>query len=217
MARLSEDERNGLLSAGTRISFGRGDVLLRQGESGATLFVLLAGYVKVAQAAGQGPETILALRGRGDLVGEFAVIDSRPRTASVTALGALATVRISRTRFLEFCERHPAANRKIMQILTDKIRRASDRRTAAHALDSRARLASLLYEVAAEHGVARADGTVIMPPLTQADLGALAAVAGSTVERVLKEFRADGIVLNRYRRTVVLDMEALRARAAGPS
>jgi CRP/FNR family transcriptional regulator, cyclic AMP receptor protein len=213
LSRLSEAEAKDLLSAGTHVAFGRGDNLLRQGEPGGTLFMLLSGYAKVTATA-IGGDVILALRGRGDIVGEFTVIDERTRTATVTALGALTAIRVGRARFLEFCDRHPAANRKIMQSLTDKLRRTSELRAVTRAAGSRARLAQVMYEVAIGHGIPQRDGVIVMPPLTQADLGDLAGVAGSTVERVLKELRDEGIVLSRYRRTSVLNIEALRTMAA---
>jgi len=212
MASLSLPERTALLSAGTRVRFGRGEILVRQGEPGGMLFVVLAGYAKVTAAAAGG-DLILALRGRGDLLGEFTVIDDRPRTATVVALGPMAAARIGRARFMSFCDQHPAANRKIMQSLTDKVRRASDRRSAARGADARGRLATVLHDLAVEHGAARPDGSLLLPPLSQADLGALASVAGSTVERVMRDLRAKGIVASGYRKTVVLDLAALRAMA----
>ena len=212
MASLSAAERQELLSAGTPVRFGRGEILLRQGEPGGMLFVVVAGFAKVTAAAA-GSDVMLALRGRGDLLGEFTVIDDKPRTATVVAIGALAAVRIGRGRFMAFCDQNPAANRKIMQSLTDKVRRASDRRAAAGAADARVRIAAVLCDLAVEHGAARPDGSLLLPPLAQAELGAFAAVAGSTVERVMHDLRAKGIVASGYRKTVVLDLAALRAMA----
>ncbi len=212
MAGLSEAECTDLIKSGTRIAFARGDILLREGEHGEMLFLILSGYVKVTMALAEA-DVVLAVRGRGDLLGEFGVIDGKPRTATVVALSALTTVRVSRSRFLAFRGEHLHATDAIMHSLTDKVRRASDRRAATRISDTHVRLAHVLYDLAMEYGVIQADGTIVVPPLTQADMADLTAVAGSTVERILKEFRDEGIVLNRYRRTVVLDVDALRARA----
>lgn len=215
LARLSEPERHDLLYSGTQVTFSRGDVLLRQGEPGTELFVLVSGCAKVTWMAATGTDTILALRGRGDLVGEFAVIDEMPRTAWVISLNSLTAVRVARAEFLAFCESHPGVTRVVMQSLTDKVRQATGFPVVGRTLNARMRLAGLLYNVAAQYGAWQLDGTVVVPPLTQADLAALAAVATSTVERTLKELRDNGIVLSGYRQTVVLDMDALLAQAAG--
>jgi CRP/FNR family transcriptional regulator, cyclic AMP receptor protein len=214
MAALSEPEREALLSVGSRVGLRRGSSMIRQGEPGEMLYVLLSGYVKVTVSADDGNEIILALRGRGDVVGEFAVIDGKPRTASVSALESVAAARIGKLPFLAFCAQYPAANGKLMRTLTEKLRMATDRRAAARFLDPGARLARTLSELAAQHGTPSPEGVVIPLPLTQADLGALAVVAQSTVERILRDFREEGIVQSQYRRTVVLDMAALQRRAS---
>jgi CRP/FNR family transcriptional regulator, cyclic AMP receptor protein len=212
MASLSPAEATSLMQLGTRVNFARGHFLLREGEPGGALFLVLSGYVKVIRASA-GAEVVLAVRGRGDLLGEFAVIDGRPRTATIVALDPLSAIRISGSRFLSFRAEHIAANEKVMQSLTFKMRRASDRSAATRAPDSHTRLAHMLYEVAIAHGVEQADGTLVLPPLTQADMADLAAVARSTVERILREFRDEGILISHYRQTIVLDVAGLRARA----
>lgn len=212
MASLPEADATALIKTGTPVNFARGNFLLREGEAGGILFLVLAGYVKVTMAS-VGADVVLAVRGPGDLLGEFSVIDGRPRTATVVALDRLSAIRISRSRFREFCAEHPAADHKIMQSLTDKVRRASDRSAATRAPDSSTRLAHMLFEVAMAHGVRQADETIVLPPLTQTDMADLAAVGRSTVERILREFRYKGIVMNHYRQTTVLDVAALRARA----
>lgn len=91
------------------------------------------------------------------------------------------------------------------------MRLATERRVDARVWDARARLARILYELASDYGEPTPEGVMIALPLTQSDLGALAMVAESTTERLLKDFRKRGLLLTRYRRTVVLDMAALEA------
>jgi CRP/FNR family cyclic AMP-dependent transcriptional regulator len=216
LAQLSEAERHELLSGGTSVVFGRGEFLVRQGEPGQELFLVVSGCAKVTLTADNGTDMILALRGRGELVGEFAVIDGMPRSASVIALNSMSTVRVSQTRFAAFCSQHPVGARIIMQSLTNKIRQTTDFPVAGRALNSRVRVARLLGNVASAYGVRQPDGTVVLPALTQTDLAALASVATSTIERVLREFRQEGILVSRYRQSVILDIPALLRQAAGP-
>ncbi len=212
---MSEAEEHELLRSGTRVTFRRGESMMHQGEQGAALFVLLSGCAKVTWTTLAGADTILALRGRGDLVGEFAVIDEMPRTASAMALNPISAVRVSRTAFLAYCAAHPAATRMIMQSLTRKIRQTTSFPPAGRSMDSRMRIARVLYDVAAEYGTRRANGSVVVPPLTQEDLAALAVVGTSTVERTLRELRDDGVVLTRYRQIIVLKMDVLGEWPAG--
>ena len=67
------------------------------------------GMVKVTVAAETGAETTLAVRSRGDLIGEFAVLDGMPRTATARAVGTVGAIRIGRSAFAAFAQRYPAA------------------------------------------------------------------------------------------------------------
>ena len=64
--------------------------------------VLTGGMVKVTVATEAGMETTLAVRSRGDLIGEFAVLDGMPRTATARAVGTVGAVRIIRAAFTAF-------------------------------------------------------------------------------------------------------------------
>jgi CRP/FNR family transcriptional regulator, cyclic AMP receptor protein len=75
-----------LLANGMVRRFGKGEILMRQGEPGSHVFVLARGRVKVARVDTEGNELLLALRGVGDIVGELAVLGGGARSATVTAL-----------------------------------------------------------------------------------------------------------------------------------
>jgi CRP/FNR family cyclic AMP-dependent transcriptional regulator len=89
-----------------------------------------------------------------------------------------------------------------------KMRATTARRAAERVWGARERLAQELYDLAREHGVAGSGG-VVRIPITQAELGQLAGVAVSTTERVLKDFRMQGIIATRYGATEVRNMTAL--------
>lgn len=211
LASLDPADRADLLALGTRVQFAHDQVLVLQGDPGEELYVLLDGFVKVTVATETGLQLPLMVRGRGELVGEFAVMDSGERTATVSAVGAVVAVRIGRTRFQEFAARHPDADHRIAVSVLGKMRAAIRRRAEARTWDARARLAAVLHELATDYGEPVPEGTMIGMPLSQFELGGLAAVAESTAERVLKGLRQDGLVLTRYRRIVVCDLAALAA------
>ena len=96
VAQLTEPERIALLAAGSPVKFPDDGILVLQGDPGDGLYVLTDGMVKVTVAAESGTETMLAVRSRGDLIGEFAVLDGEPRTATARAVGAVSAIRISR-------------------------------------------------------------------------------------------------------------------------
>jgi CRP-like cAMP-binding protein len=207
---LPEAERAALLRAGTRVSFGNDEILVLQGDVGDFLYLLTEGKVKVLVSAESGVETMLAIRARGDLVGEFALLDAKPRTATARALGQVTARRISRADYTELAAAHPAVTSLIFKYVLGKMRASTLRRAAERTWGARGLLAQELYDLATEHGE-QGPGGVVRVPITQAELGQLAGVAVSTTERVLKEFRDRGIIATRYGATEVRDMVALEA------
>ena len=158
VAQLTEPERIALLAAGSPVKFPDDGILVLQGDPGDGLYVLTDGMVKVTVAAESGSETMLAVRSRGDLIGEFAVLDGEPRTATARAVGAVSTIRISRARFTEFGQRYPAAQTTITKSLVAKMRAATERHAAERTCGARERVAQVLYELAEDYGEQAGDG-----------------------------------------------------------
>jgi CRP-like cAMP-binding protein len=65
--------------------FRAGDVLFREGESGEVMFVIQSGVVRVSKVL-HGSERTLATFGRGDFIGEMAILNDKPRTATATVV-----------------------------------------------------------------------------------------------------------------------------------
>jgi CRP-like cAMP-binding protein len=164
--------------------------------------------VKVIVTAVSGAQTTLAIRSRGDLVGEFALLDDKPRTATARAAGPVSALKIGGAAFLAITGRSPAAQAAVTKYLMAKMRATTERRAAERVWDARERLAQVLFELGEQHGQPDADG-MIRIPLTQSELGDLAGVAVSTAERVLKDLRRQGAVSTRYREITIRDMAYL--------
>jgi CRP-like cAMP-binding protein len=206
---LPEADRATLLAAGTPMRFEDDQIMLVQGETGDFVFVLTGGLVKVSVAVKSGAETTLAIRSRGDLVGEFALLDDKPRTATVRAAGSATALRVGGAAFLAITGGSQAAQTAVTRYVLGKMRSTTERRAAERVWDAKERLAQVLYELGQEHAEPGPDGAVRIP-LTQADLGDLAGVAVSTAERILKDLRKQGIVSTRYREITIRDMARLR-------
>jgi CRP-like cAMP-binding protein len=210
VALLTDGDRAALLAAGNPVHFDDDAILVLQGDIGDGLYVLTDGMVKCIVAAETGIETTLAVRSRGDLIGEFAVIDGMRRTATARAVGPVGAVRISRAGFAAFGQRCPAALATITRSLVAKMRAATEAHAAERTWGARERLAQVIYELAEDYGERTADGAVLIPlPLTQMELGELAGVAVSTTERVLGALRKEGVISTGYREIAVRDMDFL--------
>jgi CRP/FNR family cyclic AMP-dependent transcriptional regulator len=208
IGRLPDGERGAILAAGTPARFEDGQILLVQGDVGDFVYVLTGGLVKVMVAASSGAETALVVRSRGDLMGEFALLDDGPRTATARAAGPVTALRVGGGAFMAVLAESPAARRVMTRYVLAKMRASTERCAAERVWDARERLAQVLYELGELHAEPDADG-MIRIPLTQGDLGDLAGVAVSTAERVLKDFRRQGAVTTRYREITIKNMAYL--------
>jgi CRP-like cAMP-binding protein len=205
---LGEADRAALLDAGTPVRFEDDQILLVQGEAGDFLYVLTGGLVKVVVAAVSGAQTTLAIRSRGDLMGEFALLDNNPRTATARAAGPVTALKVGGSAFLALASRSPAVQVAVTRYMLAKMRWATERRAAERIWDAKECLAQVLFELGRQHGQPETDGAIRIP-LTQSELGELAGVAVSTAERVLKDLRKQGAVSTRYREITIRDLAYL--------
>jgi CRP/FNR family cyclic AMP-dependent transcriptional regulator len=88
------------------VRLAAGNTLFKAGDSGDDCCRIEDGLLKVT-ISHSGEERILAFVGRGDIVGELAMIDGLPRSASVVALRDATLSCLSRTAFETFAKKHP--------------------------------------------------------------------------------------------------------------
>ena len=212
LAGLQEPARQRFLGLGARQQYESGQVLIREGDLGTMVYLLLAGSVKVTGAT-DGGDALLAIRVGGDLVGELAALDGRPRLATVTTAGPVVTRAIGRADFLYLLRRDPELALAVTRGVSDKLRVATSRRIEFSGCDVNTRLARVLLDLAERYGQQAPAGRTIGCPLTQTELATLAGAAEPTAQRSLRQLKAEGIVATGYRVTTVLDMGALRKRA----
>jgi CRP/FNR family cyclic AMP-dependent transcriptional regulator len=213
LAGLSEQTRDRLLALGARQEFpDSGRVLIREGDSSTVVYLLLAGIVKLTGATDRG-EALLGIRVGGEAVGEFAALDGRPRLNTATTAGPVIARVIGRAEFTGLLNRDSDLTVAIARSVADKLRTASARRVDFATCDVTTRFARVLLDLAERYGEQTPEGRRISCPLTQTELATLAGAAEPTVQRTLRQLKAEGIVAIGYRETTVLDMDLLRQRA----
>lgn len=82
---LSDDQIRTLVDGAELQRFTGGEALVRQGEVGASLFVIRSGAVRIERTESGGPATKIASLGAGDFFGEMSLLTGEPRTASIVA------------------------------------------------------------------------------------------------------------------------------------
>ena len=103
-----------------RLNFGPGDLLCRQGDPGDTAFIILDGDADVLVDTPNGQLSVAKL-GKNDLVGEMAILIDIPRTATVKAIGNVATLAISKDLFFRMVTEFPQMGVEIMRELAHRL------------------------------------------------------------------------------------------------
>jgi CRP/FNR family transcriptional regulator, cyclic AMP receptor protein len=210
---LTLAQRDSLLALGPGCRYRPGQVMMREGHPGTAVIIILDGLAKVTALSEHGKEILLGFRGSGDLVGEMAVLSDQPRSATVTAATELRGRRILAQSFVKYLERTPQVANRVSDIMADKLREANRRRVGFSSYPVQCRVAAELADLAQAYGH-NVEGTWrIGPEITQADLASLAAASVRTIEKILRAFESEGIVVRRRRVLVVADLAALQARA----
>jgi CRP/FNR family transcriptional regulator, cyclic AMP receptor protein len=106
-----------------------GDVVFLEGERGHYVCFVVEGQLEVAKASAAGTRTVLTTLSRGQSIGEMAVIDEAPRSATVVAQTKSRLLTFSRQDFDNLLEQHPAIGISILKgiarVLSQHLRRAS--------------------------------------------------------------------------------------------
>ncbi|MFJ9153723.1 Crp/Fnr family transcriptional regulator [Streptomyces sp. NPDC102270] len=179
--------REELLDLGTPITYPAHRALLQQGDESRHVLLITKGVVKVVASAESGYDMLLAVRIAGELVGEMAAFEERPRSGTVVACSDV-TARIIQVRTLEtFLSAHPDAMRAILHMLSARLRWANRRRIDFQAYDSLTRLARVLAELSQAYAQSEPDGDgrrcALGVTLTQRELASLAGLALNTAEK----------------------------------
>jgi CRP-like cAMP-binding protein len=106
VARIATEER-----------IDKGDVVFTEGDSGDSLYLTIKGQVKVHKGA-----KVIAQLGERECFGEMAILDSEPRSATITALDDTSCLRIAREDFYEILHEKPEIAWGIIKVLTRRLR-----------------------------------------------------------------------------------------------
>ena len=120
-AGISADSMERLAAVTGEQDFAVGQFIVRQGQVGTGLYVILSGSVKVLRGSDE-----LTRLGKGDFFGELSVIDQRPRNASVEAAEPTAVLALASWDLLALLESDPQLSLNMIKGLVTRIRLAGE-------------------------------------------------------------------------------------------
>jgi CRP-like cAMP-binding protein len=210
LGRLDRRAREALLRLGTPVGYDAHQRIIRQGDSARHTLLVLDGLVKIVVDTERGRDVVIAVRGPGDLLGEMATLERRPRAAHVIACVPVEARVIHGPDLGDFLGHNPDACLVVARVLSERLRGADRRGIDFMVCPAPVRVARALLEIAQRWGErAGADGSYGIP-LSQKDIASLAGTGLSSVEKAFKLLEEAGALDRRYRRVLVTDLSRLR-------
>jgi CRP/FNR family cyclic AMP-dependent transcriptional regulator len=191
----------------------RGATVFSKGDPGNGLYAVLSGIVKIGSSSTDGREVVFNLLHPGEIFGEIALLDGRPRTADAVATTDCELLLIDRRDFLPILRSQPEIAIGLIELLCARLRWTTDQYEEVMFLDFPGRLAKVVLRLAERANTAPGVQTVSM---SQREL---ANVLGKTRESINKELRKwarlGWVTLERSRIDVLVPDELAAIATAG--
>ena len=209
---LEPEQLEQLVSYARTRNVAAGTTLFSKGDPGTELFAVSAGTVKISVPAPDGREAMFNLLHPGEIFGEIALLDGRPRTADAMAMTDCELTVIERRDFLAFVHGEPNVALQLIALLCERLRIASEHYEEVVFLDLPTRLARILLQLADQTEAGAAEPKL---KITQREISQM---LGSTRESVNKQLRAwskRGVIALERGGIVVYRLATLAAIAGG--
>jgi CRP/FNR family transcriptional regulator, cyclic AMP receptor protein len=163
-------------------SVGRGAIIFAKDDPGSSLFAIRKGTAKMTVPSADGHEVVVNLVTEGDIFGEIALLDGRPRTADAVAISDCEMFVIERRDFLPLVREEPEIAIKLLEILCGRLRQTTQQVEGVMFLHLPGRLAKALLRLSGGDGVARQPKIVV----TQRDLANTIGMSRESTNRQLR-------------------------------
>jgi CRP/FNR family transcriptional regulator, cyclic AMP receptor protein len=211
---LSPAERDALSNLGVAQDYPAGETICHQGDPAVNVFILVTGWVKIVSYTDGGRESVLALRGDGEIVGETGPETTGQRNATIKAIDDVHALIVRYDRFNSFLDSNPRAGRAYRHMVMVRWKDADMMLRIRPITTGAQRLARLLLDLADLHGRVVNGAVHLEMPLTQDELASLAGTSRPTVTRAFRSWRNRGFIRTGQRHIAILDQAAL-AKIAG--
>lgn len=191
---MSDRELDTLLALTTTKKLKKRAYLFRKGDPGNALFAVLEGRLKATGEGRDGKEMVFTVMDPGEVIGEIALFDQQPRSATVQAVEDVTLLTLHRRDLIPFLERNPKVAIKLAAVLSKRIRNLTELMEDTVFLGLPSRLAKKLLSLAARYGKQTPEGLKIDLKLPQHELGELVGTSRESINKTLRQWTQEGLV-----------------------
>lgn len=191
MTDREQEHTDALAARGALRSYRRGLLLIQEGDTGSTLYIVRSGRLRAFAADARGKEITLGIYGAGEYVGEMS-LDGGPRSANVETLEPTTCAVITREILLDYIAQEPDFALVMMSRLIRRARLATESTRALALIDVYGRAKQLLEQLADAPG---ADGVRLLPErMTHKQIAGHLACSREMVTRLMRDLETGGYV-----------------------
>jgi CRP/FNR family transcriptional regulator, cyclic AMP receptor protein len=199
-----------LFHSGTKLTFSKGEFIIRPGATPPGVFYIEQGLVKAYDITKYGEENLLIIRKSGELLGLTWAITGEDRNIIYTALAPTTVRLVTRDAFIQFIRTNPASAVPILDMITDMYRLHSERIMTLEYRTVRERLTSFLVTTAERFGRTTPRGIQITVPLKHQDIASSISATRETTSRALAEMERKGMIKSEQSCITLLKPEEMK-------
>ena len=206
LASFPDDQLRVLTAVVNRRSVPRGTVVMAAGDPTDSLYIVIAGRLKVMMSDAEGKEVILSLLGAGEYFGEMGLIDDSPRSASVVTIEPCELLSINKRDFKKCLAENVEMSMAVMRGLVHRLREADRKIGSLALLDVYGRVARLLLDMSEDVNGQK----VVTKRLPKQDIAKMIGASREMVSRVMKDLQMGGYIEVRGSTILLRDTIMLR-------
>lgn len=200
-----------LFHTGTKLTYKKGEFIIRPGESPSSIFYVESGLVKAFNISKYGEENLLIIRKEHEIFPLIWAITGQERDINYQAISPTVIWRLHPKKYLNFLHSHPDALPPILDMVTEMYRLHSERLLNLEYRTVRERLISFLITMADRFGRKHDEGTLIDVPLRHQDIASSINSSRETASRELAALERKGLIKNKQSLIVLIDLKKLKS------
>ena len=206
---LSEKEYADLVANQSDQKYLKGDVIFREGSVPAGIFLIRSGKVKKYKVDNLAKEVIIYVANQGELIGYHAVLSEERYPDSAAAIEDSLISFIPKEDFISILHRSPAFTHRLLKTLSHEFTVLANTISVIAQRTAHERLAIALIVLREKYKDDKPGEKDIILNISRMDLASMAGIAQENVIRLLKEFKAEGIIETEGRKILIKDIRRL--------
>jgi CRP-like cAMP-binding protein len=202
---LVDDDLVAVVDVTVPRTFGAGETVFREGDSGDTCYIVRTGQARAIREHSDGRSITLATFGPGEIFGELSMFDDERRSATIEAIEDTEVVAILGSDMRRLLRAHPDIAVKMLGALSRRLRDTNERLARQSFQTVQSRVASVLADMVATARSQGAGESDVLITATQSDLAQLAGSSRESASRFLAVLERAGVITQGRGRLVVHD------------